>query len=80
MKKIFLLFYLLWSSMVFSQADIEDCDTCPPNTVCDDGVCVSNSGPPPPGLDVPIDSNLKFLFIGGLFIGGFFFYKKGHLS
>ncbi len=79
MKNKLLLICLLWSAMVFSQADIEDCDTCPPNTVCDDGVCVSTSGPPPPGLDVPIDSNLKFLFLGGLFLGGFFCYKRGLL-
>ena len=75
MKKLigFLIFLAL--SIVDVNAQCEDCNSfCNPNT----GECITN--PPPPGLNVPIDSNLKFLFIGGLFIGGFFFYKKGHLS
>ena len=77
MKKLigFLIFLAL--SIVDVNAQ---CETCPPNTICDSesGRCIS-SNPPPPGLPVSIDSNLKFLFVGGLFIGGFFCYKRGLL-
>lgn len=34
-----------------------------------------NAAPPPPGLQVPIDDYIPHLFILGVFIGGYFFYK-----
>ena len=33
-------------------------------------------GPPPPGLVVPIDSNLLFLMIGGILLGVFFIISR----
>ena len=78
MKKLifFLFFALLTQTKFFGQCTT---DSCGAGYVCFEGECVSVSAPPPPGLDVPIDSNLKFLFLGGLFLGGFFCYKRGLL-
>ena len=80
MKKliIFSLFMFLSQTEFFGQCTTSSCGA---GYVCFEGECVPvTTAPPPPGLNVPLDSNLRFLLIGGLFIGGFFFYKKGYLS
>jgi|GEM_PF-1484632 len=76
MKKRFLILFILFFCAL-SQA--QECPpTCNAGEYCDsttNGECVSGN-PPPPGLDVPIDSNLSFLLVGGLFIGAIYIFRS----
>jgi len=71
-----LIFILL--VFVFEQFANAQCDTCPPNTECntETGKCESNTLPPPPGDDLPIDSNVSLLMIAGLFIGATYIFRS----
>ncbi|HAJ81908.1 MAG TPA: hypothetical protein DCO64_05650 [Zunongwangia profunda] len=63
MKKRFLIFTILLFSITTNPVFAQDEE--PPCPVC-----------PPPGLPVPIDSNLSFLLVGGLFIGATYIFRS----
>jgi len=76
---LFLMFLLLLSFEGFAQpcgpgqAPCGRDNTCKPVSEC-------RGGPPPPGLVVPINSNIPFLLIAGLGLGIYFLIgdrKKG---
>jgi len=51
---------------------------CGPGRLCCNGQCVTANtcapgNPPPPGLVVPIDSNISILIISGIGLGVYFF-------
>ncbi|WBL22283.1 MULTISPECIES: hypothetical protein [unclassified Zunongwangia] len=76
MKNRITIFFLFMNSMLFAQAEVDDCTTCPPNYVCYEGSCIPNSGgPPPPGLDAPIDKEIPFTLFAGLVFGAMYVYK-----
>lgn len=72
MKKLLLVFFLLLNSFLFAQ------EPCEPNERYCLGDCrpareCARGGPPPPGLVVPIDTNISFLLAAGLVLGIFYF-------
>jgi hypothetical protein len=76
MKRIVLLFAILFSFGLTSYAQKDNpCD--PGSSICIDGTCHTNAecnrkNPPPPGLVLPIDSNIYFLLAAGLGLGIYF--------
>jgi hypothetical protein len=77
MKRIVLFIAILLSFGLSSYA-MKD-KPCPPgHQICQDGechtakYCNSHGGPPPPGLVLPIDSNIYFLMAAGLGLGIYF--------
>lgn len=46
---------------------------CKPGKTCFEGKCRNNNAPPPPGLVVPIDSNIYLLLAAGIGLGIFYF-------
>ncbi len=59
---ILILHFLLWPATIFAQDDMPEPQMIDP-------------GPPPPGLVVPIDSNIEVLLVLGLLFGGIYILK-----
>jgi len=73
MKRIVLFIAILFSFGLSSYAG--PCD--PGSAICKDGKChtqayCNSKNPPPPGLVLPIDSNIYFLLVAGLGLGIYF--------
>ncbi|MCL6216976.1 hypothetical protein L1967_01610 [Zunongwangia sp. M21534] len=72
MKKRFLILTILLFSITTNPVFAND-GSDPPNP----GKAAEDDGlPPPPGRNVPIDSNLSFLLVGGLFIGVTYIFRS----
>ncbi len=77
MKKILLFIAILFSFALsaFTQNKGPECDSgqkfC--NGACHPAADCRQGGPPPPGLVVPIDTNIQFLLIAGFGLGIYFF-------
>ena len=68
---LFILFLLLLSFEGFAQPCPPGQAPCGRDNTCKD-VSQCRGGPPPPGLVVPIDSHISYLFISGLGLGIYF--------
>ena len=78
MKKRFLMLFILFFCAL-SQA--QECPpTCKDGEYCNDstdGKCLPIEGlPPPPGDNLPIDSNISLLFIAGILIGATYIFRS----
>jgi hypothetical protein len=74
MTRIVLFIAILFAFGLSSYAQNNPCD--PGSKICFDGTCHTNlfcnKNPPPPGLVLPIDSNIYFLLAAGLGLGIYF--------
>ena len=69
-----MLFILFFCALSQAQCPEEPCE---PGKKCEDGKCVDNNGlPPPPGDNLPIDSNLSLLFIAGILVGATYIFRS----